>query len=162
MFRTRATAIPANAVQCNGPLMYDLNRYITPDGQLFSVHATTNKVTKINISNQRNWAWGDAKQLLPDGTITKMPAIEGFYSPNKCTPHAVMLYYCVEKIDPTGMRAIKKYESTENDLESYIKMLHEDNYRWGTKQELDNIRFDEFSKLVDPKNICKFVNDVDL
>lgn len=165
MFRTQVVSIPDNAVQCIGPLMYDLNRYITPDGQLFNVHATTGKITKINISKQRQWAWGDAKQLLPDGTITKMPVIEGFYdNQGRCTPHTIMAYYFIEKIDPTGMRAIKKYNCSkeEDTLNLYIEKLHVNNYFWGTKQEQDKIRLDAIRTLVDPDNICKFATNVDL
>ncbi len=141
MFRAKIESLPEGAVQCSGPLMYDLNRYITRDGRMFNVHATTGTITQIKIGKLCTWAWSSAKQLLADGSITNMPSINGFYSKTgTSTPHAIMAYYFVEKINPIGMRALISYDFSEedmelNDLDRYAKSLHADNIFWVSKYE---------------------------
>lgn len=153
--QTYVTKLPANAISCDGPLMYDMDRHITPDGQLFHVHTTTKRIKKINLSKQKQWAWANAQRLLPDGTTIDMESIVGFYASGngRVTPQALMAYYFIEKIDPTGMRAINNHPDNE---------LHIDYIRWGTKQEQDTIRMDQIRLLVNPDNIYQDANDVNL
>jgi hypothetical protein len=148
-------ALPENAIPCNGPLMYDMNRHITPDGQLFHVHATTKRIKKINISKQKQWSWGNAQRLLPDGTSIDMESIDGFYaaSNGRVTPAALMAYYFIEKINPIGMRVINIHPDNK---------LHIDYLQWGTRQEQDTIRLNQIRSLVNPDNIYQNVNDVNL
>jgi hypothetical protein len=153
--RTYVDELPSNAIQCDGPLMFDTNRYVTPDGRLFSVHPTSHRIKVINLGIQRQWAWSNAKQILPDGTIANMPSIEGFYasSNGRMTPAALMAYYFIEKIDPTGMRAINTHPNGE---------LNIDYIRWGSKQEQDTVRLNTARSMVNPNNIYQEAIDIDM
>jgi hypothetical protein len=186
--RKRVTEIPANAIQCNKPLMYSLNRFITPDGKLFSQHLTTNVVTEIKVSKDLKWSWTDATMIDSDGEIQPMKSIEGLFSKNgKCIPHAVLAYYFAPIADLTNMRAIISQEPSKYDTkrifdinqdsnlnqkqkadaiskirqEIYIRNLHIDNIRWGTKYEQDCARSTTIRKKVDSKNIHKETINLD-
>lgn len=147
--------LPKNAIPCDGPLMYDMNHYITPDGQLFHVHATTGRIKIINLSKHYKWSWSGAKQLLLNGTSIDMESIDGFYaaSNGRVTPHALMAYYFIKKIDPSGMRAINNNPD---------KKLHIDYIQWVTKQEQDIIRLNQIRTLVNPENIYQYADNVNL
>lgn len=153
MAQSYVNALPTNAIQCIGPLMYDLNRYITPDGKLFHVHPTTNRIKEIHISGQKKWAWGSAKQKLPDEMIIDMPSIDGFYASKngRATPTALLAYYFIEKINPEGMRAIVINPEAP---------IHMNNIRWGTKQEQDIVRLNSIRPLVNSANIYRITEDV--
>lgn len=186
--RNRVDELPANAIQCNKPLMHSLNRFITPDGKLFCRHLTTNVVTEIKVSKDLKWSWADAQMINSDGTTDPMKSIEGLYSKNgKCNPHAVIAYYFLEVDDLTDMRAILTREESKSDTkrisdinadstlsqkqktdaikeirqEIYIRHLHVDNIRWGTKYEQDCARSSTTRANVDPENIYKRVTDLD-
>lgn len=153
MAQNYTNALPDNAIACNGPLMYDLNRHITPDGKLFHVHPTTNRIKEIRISKQKQWAWGSAKQKLPDDTIIDMPSIDGFYEckNGRATPTALLAYYFIEKINPVGMRGIVIDPNGP---------LRVNNIRWGTKKEQDTARLNAIRPMVNPENIYKIVDNV--
>ncbi len=155
MSKTYVNTLPANAIQCIGPLMYDLKRYISPDGNLFSMHPTTGRIQQITISKQNKWSWKSAKQLLPDGSTENMESIDGFYesSNGRVTITALMAYYFIEKINPNGMRAIKI------DPEGPLNVT---NLQWGTKHEQDCHRLDQARALVNPENIYKNAEDVNI
>lgn len=155
MARTYVDTLPANAIPCDGPLMYDLDHHITPDGRLFSIHPTTRRIQEINISKENKWSWGSAKQKMPDDTIENMLSIDGFYEHKngRVIPTALLAYYFIEKINPDGMRAI---------IIDPNAPLHATNLRWGSKREQDTVRLAIARTQVDPENISKIVEDINI
>ncbi len=153
--QTYVNELPANAIQCNGPLMFDMNRYITPDGRLFHIHETSGRIKEINISKQNQWAWSNAQQKLPDGTTQKMLSINGFYEckNGRCVPSALIAYYFIEKINPEGMRAI---------IVDQGKPLHANNLRWGTRADQDARRLSQIRSKIKPENIYKDAGDINI
>ena len=120
------TSPPADAVQCNGPLLYAPNRYVDPNGIVYS--AQTEGRYKILKSTIRGTvSWGVGLQLLEDGTTIEMNAINAFYvknkGENKVHIRGLLAYYFVEKIDPSGMRT--EFINIERNPQ-----LHASNIRW--------------------------------
>ena len=115
-----AMKIPADAVQCNGPLMYDPSRFITADGTMFKNYKSSG--VKELCSTKKTFSWANAKKLIGDKEES-METISGFYDLERGTipRHALVAYYFVEKSDPTKM--IADMIDQEGDVEP-------ENLRW--------------------------------
>lgn len=131
--------VPNDAIQCVGPLMYDLDRYVTPDGRLFKIHATTRRCREMTPKANRGGAvtptaqttlsWIGAERLEADGTTLPMEAIDNFYTQGgRVSVWGLLAYYFVEKIDPAGrsMRAV---------LINPSGAVHANNLQWAARVE---------------------------
>lgn len=155
------TKLSSDAIPCDGPLMYSPNHFITPDGKLFKFLSASKRYVEIKaVTNNKvkTYSWGGAMKLHPDGTTTKMEAINGFYITNKggsrVNQNALIAYYFVEKLqNPEGMRAMI--------IDKTIP-IHQNNVRWGTKQEQINVRMLFNRSIVNPTNIRKCVDHDDI
>ena len=102
------SALLKDAIQCNGPLMYDPSRFITLDGRLIKMSKDKSKEPKIMSSVKATFAWAGAKKII-DGNVEDMESIDGFYNADKGTIpcHALIAYYLIEKANPMKMIAKK-------------------------------------------------------
>lgn len=129
-FRKTIDALPEDAVPCSGPLMFDTNRFITPNGRLFKAQKKGFIELALTSRGNEYFSWGNAKKL--NGSVVEdMEPIEGFYVSNKggswVLARALVAYYFVDRIsDPTGMRA---------QLIDRSKPMHSTNLHWVTKTQ---------------------------
>jgi len=157
MMRTNVTQLPANARQCDGPLLYSLNHWVTPNGDFFKVAPKTGRITQLKATGagRKYYSWGGAQHLLTNGETQPMEAIEGIFVRNKGVTQvlirALVCYYFVEKIDdPTGLRA---------DLIIHQEAISPENLHWISKDRQTDIRMVELRAKVNPENIHRIVND---
>jgi len=94
--------LPSNAVQCIGPLFYELNHWIAPNGDFFILSANGNIRKLKPTNNGRFYNWKNAGQLGADGKTSPMPSINDVFKRTKngglVSIHALVCYYFVEKI----------------------------------------------------------------
>lgn len=151
--------IPKDAILCDGPLMYDLNRYITPDGKMFKTHPTTGRVKELKfIAKKGCFSWDNAKKLNVDGTVSNMEPIDAFYCSNKgggfANRRSLLAYYFVKKLaDPTGMRTV---------LINSDQPVHAKNLRWVQAEEQIAERMADLRLRVDYENIFRVAENVNL
>ncbi|KUF84382.1 hypothetical protein AM587_10003894 [Phytophthora nicotianae] len=150
--------LPADAIPCDGPLMYHQDKHVSPDGRLFTVHPTTGTIEVATpTDNHQYYAWCNAKQRLSNGSIIDMDKITGFYRLNKgdgrVLIRALVAYYFVERLsDPDGMRA-HLIDSNEP--------ISPGNLRWVTADEQTRLRMNKLrSKVGTNKSSDK--EDIDL
>lgn len=154
MVRTTVQSIPVGAVQCTGPLLLDLNRFVTPDGKLYVVHPTSAKITQLKISKQGHYSWPNAKRLVDENEIDMDP-IKGVYSKiNGVRANALVAYYFVSKLDdPTGMRA---------QIIDKAQPLSSTNVEWITESEQRHLVASKQRTKVNPDNVYRVVTNIDL
>ncbi len=155
--RKTVDSLPSDAIPCNGPLMYDLNRYIAPNGILYKPMVSGRYQVITITTHKDHLAWDNAKMLI-NGEIKPMDDIHGFYTMNKSkgqvVARALVAYYFVEKIEnPVNMRAVLKNEDAP---------LSAENVEWVSAQEQTNRRMtanrsksrcDNEYKQIDPSQI---------
>ena len=119
-------APPSNAIQCNGPLLYSPNRYVDPNGTVYSAQ-TEGRYKILKPTSRGTVSWDTAQQILPDGSIVEMEPINAFYvknkGENKVHIKGLLAYYFVKKIDPREMR-------TEFIDPGRDPALHASNIKW--------------------------------
>lgn len=134
--RQTVATLPNDAIPCDGPLMYDLNRFIAPNGILYKPMASGHyQVITTTNKMKEHLAWDNAKKLT-NGKESRMDNFHGFYTMNKSkgqvVARALVAYYFVEKInDPTDMRAVLKNKDASLDAS---------NVEWVSAQEQINMR----------------------
>lgn len=139
--RITIDSLPTNAKACNGPLMYDPSKFITPDMRLFE--KTSHGYRELS-SKTKLWSWCSAKYvkeeyLDSDGRILNeclddngvalpeylglMDSYPEFYSKGsgKTTARPLVCYYFCGKVNPTDMRAALINPSLP---------IHADNLQW--------------------------------
>lgn len=102
--------VPAGCKQCDGPLMYDPDRYVSPTGVIYKyVGARGYQIVGNTTRPAINWA--DAHQQLADGQTVPMETIFGFYNKEQANVNRQFLiaYYFVEKLHPDG-KAVNKID----------------------------------------------------
>lgn len=156
--RQTVDTLPNDVVSCDGPLMYDLNRFIAPNGILYKLMASGRyQVISTTIRMKEHLAWDNAKMLI-DGKIEPMNDIHGFYTMNKSkgqvVARALVAYYFIEKLnDPTGMRAVLKNKDAPLDVNNieWVSALEQTNRRMAANR--DKISQDTKSRQLDPSEI---------
>ncbi len=149
--RNLINILPSDAIACDGPLMFSEDHFITPDCRLFKRTKSGNGFNENTLINNIHFAWANAKQKLPDGTIADMPNINGFYSTanNRVIAASLLAYYFKEKLDDVeNMRAVR--------LDPEMP-LHANNIKWGSLTDQHCSRLGHLRKKVNPENIVQFV-----
>ena len=90
-------SLPPNAIQCTGPLFYELNHWLAPNGDFFIVSLKGN-IRKLKLSNKGYYNWKNAGQLNADNTVSPMPRINDVCRNGQVSIYALVCYYFVEKI----------------------------------------------------------------
>lgn len=154
--RNFVDALPDNAIQCNGPLLYSLEHWVTPNGDFFKVNSTR-KIIKLKACGpgKQYYSWAAAKQLLDNGDTIPMNSIEGIYVSNKGAERvlirALVCYYFVEKKENlNNMRATL--------IDTNIGIIPE-NLHWVTAENQRNELASKQRSMVNPENICKIVEE---
>ena len=136
--------IPADAVQCNGPLMYDPSRFITADGTMFKTYKTG---VKQLVSTNKTFAWSNAKKLV-NGEEEQMESIKGFYDLERGTipRHALVAYYFISKKNPNEMIAEMIDQGQE---------ITPENLKWVRISDVDFVNGFSCSSTTQKGELCK-------
>ncbi len=160
--RTFINALPNDAVQCNGDILYSLNHWVSPNGDFYKVYKTTNgneRIQKIADSGPQNayHSFSDAMMKLDNGEMKKMDKLDGIFVRNATTTRvltrALICYYFVERKSFTELDGIM-----HADLIDKNGNMIPSNLRWVSKEEQKNNRLDKRRLKVNPKNIWKHVD----
>lgn len=149
--------LPEGTIPCDGPLMYDLNRFIAPNGDLYKEqNGRYLKLKIINNNNIEKFAWENAKQIFPDGSIKDMPYIEAFYSTkkNQVQRRALFAYYFIKKLP---INEIERSTLIDTNLPISIT-----NVKWISKKDQDCHKLNQSRTLVNPENIYKIAENVNI
>lgn len=142
MSRSTISQLPADAIPCDGPLMFSSERFISPNGALYKVHPSTHRIQVLKPCGSRKqyYSWDNAKKIV-DGQIVAMDPIEGFYVLNRgggqVLIRALVAYYFVQKLEnPQGMRA----QLINNELPISSANVHWITASEQTTERMNNIR----------------------